>query len=68
MGAQLNAYTSREHTVFYAQCLRDDVPKAVDILSDIVQNSQLAPEHVEAERSVILQEKEHVEAQPTEVT
>ena len=39
----------------------------VDLLADIVTNSKLAPEHIEAERSVILQEKEHVEAQPEEV-
>lgn len=41
MGAHLNAYTSREQTVFYAKCLKADVPKAVDILSDILQNSKL---------------------------
>jgi processing peptidase subunit beta len=67
MGAQLNAFTSREQTVYYAQCLRDDVPKAVDILADIVQNSKLEAEHVEHERGTILQEKEHVENDPHEV-
>jgi len=67
MGAHLNAYTSREQTVYYAQCLKNDVPQVVDILSDIVQNSQLAPEHIENERSVILQEKETVESDPEEV-
>lgn len=41
MGAHLNAYTSREQTVFYAKCLSKDVPKALEILSDILQNSQL---------------------------
>ena len=41
MGAHLNAYTSREQTVFYAKCFSQDVPKAVEILSDIVQNSKL---------------------------
>lgn len=41
MGAHLNAYTSREQTVFYAKCLASDVPKAVEILSDIIQNSRL---------------------------
>jgi hypothetical protein len=29
MGAQLNAYTSREQTVYYAQCLKPDVPKVL---------------------------------------
>ena len=41
MGAHLNAYTSREQTVFYAKCLKQDVGKAVEILSDIIQNSTL---------------------------
>lgn len=41
MGAHLNAYTSREQTVFYAKCLKQDVPKALEILADILQNSQL---------------------------
>lgn len=41
MGAHLNAYTSREQTVYYAKCLSEDVSKAVDILADIVQNSKL---------------------------
>lgn len=41
IGAHLNAYTSREQTVFYAKCLKQDVPKAVEILADIIQNSTL---------------------------
>jgi processing peptidase subunit beta len=41
LGAHLNAYTSREQTVFYAKCLSKDVPQAVEILSDIIQNSRL---------------------------
>jgi len=40
MGAHLNAYTSREQTVYYAKCLSKDLPKAVEILSDIIQNSK----------------------------
>ena len=41
MGAHLNAYTSREQTVFYAKCLSSDIAQAVEILSDILQNSKL---------------------------
>ena len=39
MGAHLNAYTSREQTVYYAKVLKKDVPKAVEMLSDILLNS-----------------------------
>ena len=41
MGAHVNAYTSREQTVYYAKCLTPDVGNCVEILSDILQNSKL---------------------------
>ncbi len=56
VGGYLNAYTSREHTVYYARILRDDVPLALDILSDIILNSSFDPVELERERQVILQE------------
>ncbi|CAL5393618.1 unnamed protein product [Camellia sinensis] len=40
MGGHLNAYTSREHTAYYAKVMDNDVPKALDILADILQNSK----------------------------
>jgi len=61
IGGHLNAYTSRENTVFYAKSLKEDVPKIVDILSDILQSSKLEPAAVENERSVILREAEEVD-------
>jgi predicted Zn-dependent peptidase len=56
VGGHLNAYTSRESTAYYAKVLKEDVPLAVDILSDILQNSTFEPEEIERERTVILQE------------
>jgi len=67
MGAHLNAYTSREQTVFYAKCLSRDVPKAVEIISDIVQNSKLEDSQIERERGVILREMQEVEGNMQEV-
>jgi len=67
IGASLNAYTTREQTVFYAKCLKNDVPKAVDILADILQNSKLDEANVEDERSTILREMEEVGKQEGEV-
>ncbi|XP_049850578.1 mitochondrial-processing peptidase subunit beta-like [Schistocerca gregaria] len=67
MGAQLNAYTSREHTVYVGRAFKSDMPKIVDILGDILQNSKLEPAHIERERSVILTEKEVVESNLEEV-
>jgi len=56
VGGQLNAYTSKENTAYYARVLADDLPLAVDILADILQNSTFEPEELERERGVILQE------------
>lgn len=67
MGAHLNAYTSREQTVFYAKCLSKDIPKAVEILGDIIQNSKLGESEIERERSVILREMQEVESNLQEV-
>ncbi|EZA57939.1 hypothetical protein DMN91_001915 [Ooceraea biroi] len=67
MGAHLNAYTSREQTVFYAKCLSQDVPKAIEILSDIIKNSKLGESEIERERGVILREMQEVETNLQEV-
>jgi len=67
IGAHLNAYTSREQTVFYAKALKGDVPKAVEILSDIIQNSNLGENEIERERGVILREMQEVETNLQEV-
>ncbi|KAK5049485.1 hypothetical protein LTR84_004414 [Exophiala bonariae] len=67
MGGHLNAYTSRENTVYYAKSFNSDVPKTVDILADILQNSKLDPKAVERERDVILREQEEVDKQLEEV-
>ncbi|MDA5193355.1 M16 family metallopeptidase [Govanella unica] len=56
VGGYLNAYTSRENTVYYARVLKDDVALGVDILSDILLNSTFEPDELERERQVILQE------------
>ncbi|KAL4070062.1 Metalloenzyme, LuxS/M16 peptidase-like protein [Scleroderma yunnanense] len=67
LGAHLNAYTSREQTVYYAKSFRKDVPTAVDIISDILQNSKLDGAAVERERDVILREQQEVDKQLEEV-
>ncbi|CAG9767882.1 unnamed protein product [Ceutorhynchus assimilis] len=67
LGAQLNAYTSREQTVYYSKCLSKDVPKALEILSDIIQNAKLGESEIERERGVILREMQEVESNLQEV-
>ncbi|KAB8446165.1 hypothetical protein FH972_025147 [Carpinus fangiana] len=67
MGGHLNAYTSRENTVYYAKSFNSDVPATVDILADILQHSKLEESAVERERDVILREQEEVDKQMEEV-
>ena len=67
MGAHLNAYTSREQTVYYAKCLSKDMPNCVEILSDIIQNSKFGEAEIERERSVILREMQEIETNMQEV-
>ncbi len=67
IGGHLNAYTSREQTVFYAKVFKQDVPQAMDILGDILLNSQFTEEAVERERAVILKEHEEVNNSMEEV-
>ncbi|KAA5605039.1 insulinase family protein [Roseospira marina] len=56
VGGNMNAYTSREHTAFYAKMLKDDLPLAVDILADILQHSVFDPEELAREQGVVVQE------------
>jgi predicted Zn-dependent peptidase len=56
VGGEINAATSVETTSFYARVLSDDVPLAVDILADILQDSTFDPDELAREQHVILQE------------
>jgi predicted Zn-dependent peptidase len=56
VGGQLNAYTSRENTAYYAKVLKEDVALAIDIISDILQNSTIEPSELERECEVVIQE------------
>lgn len=56
VGGDVNAATSVETTAFYARVLKDDVPLAIDILSDILTNSVFDPAELKREQHVILQE------------
>ncbi|KAJ3194533.1 55 kDa erythrocyte membrane protein, partial [Entophlyctis luteolus] len=67
IGGHLNAYTSREQTVYYAKTLSGDVNTAVEILSDILQRSNFSEDAIERERDVILREAEEVDKQKEEV-
>jgi predicted Zn-dependent peptidase len=56
VGGELNAFTAKEYTCYYARVLDADLPLAIDVLSDMVNGSLIAPKDVAAERGVILEE------------
>ncbi|TRY82964.1 hypothetical protein DNTS_009631 [Danionella cerebrum] len=61
MGGHLNAYTSREHTAYYMKMFSKDLPKAVELLSEVVQSLSLSEAELEQQRSVVLRELEEAE-------
>ncbi len=56
IGGRINAYTSKEKTVYYAKVLKKHAEFAVEFLADILQNSTFDKTELEKERGVILQE------------
>ncbi len=56
LGGELNAFTSKEYTCFYARVLDNHVDDAVEVLSDMVVSSLLADEAITSEREVVLEE------------
>jgi predicted Zn-dependent peptidase len=56
VGGELNAFTAKEYTCYYARVLDEDLPLAIDVLCDMVTSSLIQPRDVDAERGVILEE------------
>src|ERR1700732_4921431 len=55
VGGELNAFTAKEYTCYYARVLDVDLPPAIDILADMVTSWLIEPKDVDAERGVILE-------------
>jgi predicted Zn-dependent peptidase len=56
MGADINAATGREHTSIYSRFLKDYLPRAMEIIADMVRRSVLEPGEMDSERQVVLEE------------
>jgi predicted Zn-dependent peptidase len=56
VGGELNAYTAKEHTCFYARVLHSDAELALDVLTDMITHPLITPQDEDAERAVILDE------------
>ncbi|MDR2504704.1 MAG: insulinase family protein [Oscillospiraceae bacterium] len=56
VGAQINAFTSKECTCYYAKAVDEHLATAFDVLSDLVLNASLPEDELNKERGVILEE------------
>ena len=67
LGGSLNAYTSREHTGYEARVLADHLPRAAEVLSDLVRNPLLAESDLDREKEVVGEEIAGVEDTPDDL-
>jgi predicted Zn-dependent peptidase len=67
VGGDVNAFTGKEYTCYYCRVLDDDLPMALDVLSDMVRNSVIDATELESERKVILEEIAMHEDTPDEL-
>jgi predicted Zn-dependent peptidase len=67
IGGQLDAFTAKEYASYYIKVLDEHLPLAVDLLSDIVLRPAFAPEEIEREKKVILEEIKMVEDTPDDL-
>ena len=67
VGGDINAFTSKEHTCYYARVLSQDLPLAIDVLCDVVTDALLRVDDIESERGVILEEIAMVDDDPSDL-
>jgi predicted Zn-dependent peptidase len=67
VGGYLDAFTTKEHTCFYARILDQYLPNAMKILSDLVQYPLFEKEEIEKEKQVILEELKNIEDDPDDL-
>ncbi|HEY3265634.1 MAG TPA: pitrilysin family protein [Armatimonadota bacterium] len=67
VGGQLNAFTDKEYTCYFARVLSEHLPVAADVLSDMCLNSLFDPEELARERNVVLEEIKMYEDSPDEL-
>src|SRR5215469_14768688 len=66
VGGEMNAFTAKEYTCYYARVLDADLPLAIDVLTDMVTGSLIEQKDVDAERGVILEEIAMNEDEPAD--
>ena len=67
VGGEMNAFTGKEYTCFYARVIDTDLPLAVDVISDLITSSLVAAADVDAERTVVLEEMSMRDDDPSDL-
>jgi predicted Zn-dependent peptidase len=67
IGGQLDAFTAKEYASYYIKVLDEHLPLAVDLLADIVLRPAFAPDEIQREKKVILEEIKMVEDTPDDL-
>jgi len=67
VGGQLNAFTTKEYTCYYAKVLDEHLGIALDVLSDMFFNSKFSEKDIQKEREVIIEEIKMYEDTPDEI-
>jgi predicted Zn-dependent peptidase len=67
IGGYLNAFTAKDYCCFYARVVKDHIEVAIDVLSDMLTDSQFVADEFERERRVILEEIKMYEDSPDEI-
>ncbi|CAA7602529.1 Peptidase M16 domain protein [Acididesulfobacillus acetoxydans] len=67
VGGQLNAFTTKEYTCFYAKVLDEDLDLAIDVLSDMFFHSRFDGKELEKEKKVVIEEIKMYEDSPDEL-
>ena len=67
VGGEMNAFTAKEYTCYYARVLDNDLPLAIDVVSDMLTGSLIREEDILTERDVVLEEIAMTEDDPGDV-
>ncbi|MDH3248046.1 MAG: insulinase family protein [Acidimicrobiia bacterium] len=67
MGAESNAFTSKDHTCFWARLLDEDLPDGLGMLSEMLQRPAFRSHEIDAERQVVIEEINMAEDDPSDV-
>ncbi len=67
LGGYLNAFTTKEHTCYYARVLDAHVPQAMDVLADLILNATFEKKELEKEKQVVIEELHNAEDDPEDI-